>query len=188
MGEGDNYWCVEVFNPRGKGEPQIVSFVALHGRGAPRFLEYRDQHGSLIRRDNVKSGSRFRLLRWPTKDKPMRILRGTSTAIYILDVDGKIFWKYDIPRCFGNGFRLEGTLVRFLDQEDPYLAILIGTRGAYRRTVLCIFSLDGELKYQEVLGATRGLLATRITGSSKWGETLLVGDGIGKVVSYVKLP
>ena len=51
---------------------------------------------------------------------------------------------------------------------------------------MSVFSLEGVLLYQEILGASTGILATKLQDKDAAGETLLVGDGRGKVVAYKK--
>lgn len=186
VGRADEmYWGVELFDSKIVSERQIVASIQRRGRYQPRFLEFRDHHGNLMRRVKpARCIGRFRLLRWPIDAKPLRILARSGSAVVILDRDGLVVWEYKIPRKFGHGFGVEGAFVRFSDDEDPYLAVLLGGRAGWRRSVLCVFSLDGNLVYQEILAATTGMLATRLENAAAPGETLLIGDGKGKVVSY----
>lgn len=184
-GENEVYWAVELFDSEVASERLIVANVQHRGRHQPRFLEFRDLQGNLMRRIRpARHINSFRVLRWPIGAKSLRILGRSGSALVILDGDGEVVWEYKIPWKLSTGIGVEGTFVRFSNQEEPYLAVLLGTRASWRRSVLCLFSLDGNLVYQEILGQTEGLLAVRLEGASSPGDVLLVGDGIGKVVAY----
>jgi len=179
------YWHVEVFDSEVSSERQVVAIVQRRGRNQPRFLEFRDFQGSLNRRIEAQWPiDSFRLMEWPTDAKRLRILARNGSALAVLDRSGSVVWEYQIPKIFRMGIGVEGTIVQFANDEEPYLAVLLGTRAEWRRSILCVFTLDGKLVYQELLGATNGVLATQLDGTDGHGEVLLVGDGKGRIYSY----
>jgi len=184
-GEREIFWHVEVFDSNLPSTHQVVASVQPHGRHQPKYLDFFQSHGELVRR--VMPGrpfTDFRLVRWQTTTAPMCILVRSGSKLALLNDEGAVIWEYHIPRKYGSGFGIEATLVRFSDNSDPCLAVLLGTRSAWRRSILCVFSLNGELLYQEILGETRGLLATRLEGASAKGQVLLTGNGVGTLVAY----
>lgn len=174
------YWHVETSALVGQEQPEVFAYGYARGQG---FIERRDPAGRALGRFFPKSSARFRIIRWPGNVESIGILTRTGSMVFILDTTGQIRFTYRIPG-FGRGHGIEGTLIRFHDDRDPYLAVLTGTTARWRRSLLSIFSLDGELMYQEVLGATNALLATRMTHLDKSGEVLLVGSGIGTLWAY----
>lgn len=181
----DTYWHVELIDSEVASEREIVAIVHRRDRYQPYYLEFRDHLGRLVKRiEPARTPSAFRVLIWPGDVAAWRILVRSDSALTVMDTDGHLIWEYKIPGRFPSGHAVEATFVRFFDEKEPFLAVLLGTRAGYRRSVLSLFSLDGVLVYQEILGATRGLLATKLHGRDAPGEVLLVGDGIGKVVAY----
>lgn len=185
-GANDCYWRAELFDSRVASECQIVAKVQRRGRYQPQFLEFRDHQGNLLRRVKpAREVGAFRVLEWPIDGRPLRILSRYGSALTILDKDCHVVWEYKIPRKFGVGMHVNATFVRFSDEEDPYLAVLLGTRAGWSRSILCVFSLDGNLVYQEILDPIIGLLAVRLDGANVTGDVLLIGEGMKrKVVAY----
>ena len=186
-----HYYHVEIFSPSPPLERQIVA----SGRG-PRhhqgFIEFRNSTGGLLKRISLKRGPvSFDLVSWPEERNPLRIVRATGSALWELS-RGKILVKdsdyddhftYNLPLGLdAGGLRAKATLLHLSDNEKPYLAILVFYKPTVGHSLLNLFTLGGELVYQEVLPPTRGLLAIRLPGGD--GEGLLVGDGPGRVAIY----
>ncbi len=189
------YEWVDVYDPAGQEQPMVVALAILEGT-PQRILEFRGRGGGLIKCLTPPGICRYRLLRWPTEDRPLRLLcdRGASLwdtspgKIVLLDEDGRGVFAYRLPWWADCPCGVEGTLVRFAEDQPPYFAVLVRFRHFVRYSLLCVFALNGELVYQERLPRTIGLLATRLPGIAPDGEVLLVGDGEGKVSMYTLVP
>ena len=110
------------------------------------------------------------------------ILAGNfDNKIVLVDLSGKTVFETEI-----NNFPLyhapQGTSVKFLQNENEYLAILIHSRNSIGLSQLKIISPDNKIEYQEILSATNGLLS--IEGKNHNSEVLLVGNGPEKVFEY----
>jgi hypothetical protein len=185
------HWHVAVYDPSDVEHARIVSYVTRHRKRTT--LEFRDARGLLLHQALSPSMSAgFELLQWPSGPDRLRILARSASSVMLLDHLGRMVWKRRFARGLGmSGSRLSGTLVRFCDCHPPYLAVLFGTRAGWNRSLLCVFTLDGELKYQEVLDSTRslrGLVAVRIPGSDAGGESLVTGGKDGQVIAYHATP
>lgn len=177
----DIYWHVEVYDQVSGIDPEVVSYLqSSEGKG---YLEVRDPNGLLLRRIGPLNIRRFRILKWSTPEWRYHILTYVGKTILVLDPAGHIVFDHKISWLRDGGFGVEGTLVKLSDDCPALVAVLTGTRAGLRRSIFSLFSLNGSLVYQEILGYSRGLLAIRLTSDAK-GESLLVGDGIGKILIY----
>jgi len=70
---------------------------------------------------------------------------------------------------------MRGTAVRFNGSESAHLAVLTKFNAPSRRSMLSVFSPQGQLIYQELLDRSRGICAARDSDGD--GEVLLVGNG-----------
>ena len=102
-----------------------------------------------------------------------------SSSICVLDLDGNVILRDKVVRSM---YDLRTTTVKLYEDKDPYLAVVVRFAHSYDRSMLCIYSPDRKLFYKEIIKSTTGLLAKKKPGSKC--ETLLIGDGPGKVYEY----
>lgn len=177
---------VEVLDPGKDKEPLVITLFKPRQEFLPTYrrIQFWDYRGNLIR--DVKPEVRIRDVKpcqWPT---PWHILTRDEYNIYILNLDGKVVFRHKL-----NGYTrvgpsvilgIRGTTVRFSIDQEPYLAVLARFRATSNRSMLCLFSPNGELVYKELLPHTSGFAAIKLPSSK--GELLLVGDCWGRVWSY----
>ena len=184
-GEDDWYENVAIITDNSDRAGQVV---ALADSGSFQYsLEFRDADGELLRRVVLPTYTtgEFRLIPWPVGQETPSILMRTDSTVLILDMEGNVIFEHALPSEW-TGHGIEGAVVRFDGgaDEDPYLAILFGFWRTWDRVSLLVFSMAGELVYQEILRDGSGLLATELSAQASLSEVLLVSDGPSKVVSY----
>jgi hypothetical protein len=101
-------------------------------------------------------------------------------GIYVYDLKGKLILESHLANLI-SGHRYRGRAVRFLKNEEPYIAILASTIRAPFLSQLSIFSPDKKLIYQETLNNSTGI-CVNIKDDGR--EVLLVGDGTERVWEY----
>jgi hypothetical protein len=193
VGQENEYeWVVFDQGVPGREPPRLVAVGAGAYRGRPGvFLEHRSADGELIARDeNSAKLWDLQLIRWPTEERPLRILErgvsGRTSGLWILDERGRDvgYWAAADSWLVKPYYVYAATFIRFDEDGPDYLAVLFGYRAGQDHTMLTLYSLDGLPVYQEYLPWTMGLLATRIERYSRSGEVLLVGDGRDRVAVY----
>ncbi len=177
-------WYVEIYYPDDGSEPRLV----VLSTGAVVRLYNRD--GMLERTVQLPRNVReLRLVQWPFDPHRLHFVgfvdRDYSRdSLVVMDLDGQTKFEYVLPR-YGPAYGLETTLVRFSENKPPYLAVLRAYRSATGLSRLSIFSLDGQLVYEEILGRSRGLLAISEEHQGRKDEVLLVGENKPRrVVKY----
>ena len=174
--KSDTAYDVTIFNPGGKEDPLVVArcphsiFRGIH------YLQFRNYRGELIKEVKPKVdiiGIEF--VQWP---QDWHIVTRNNN-FYVLDLEGNIFLKDEIGFAI---FDHRATTVRFFEEQSPYLAVVGRLSATFHRSILCIYSPDKKVFYKEIIGTTTGLLAKKSPQSKC--ETLLVGDGPGKVYEY----
>lgn len=177
--KGESAWRVKVLD-LGKNEmPLVVTRLSYKN-----LLQFRDYEGNLIR--EIKPEVKIRdleLCDWPS---PGHFLTRGGNTIYILDSNGKVVFKHKLGNFFDltEIFEIRGVSVKLFKDQKDYFAVVLRLRAGSDRSILCIFSPDGRLVYREVLHCTTGITAIQLSSKS---ETLLVGDGPGKVYSYLPM-
>jgi len=174
--KGDTAYDVAIFNPGGSKDPLVVARCPQSILRGIHYLQFRDYRGELIKEVKPKvdiMGIEF--VQWPLQWNMVTRNRN----IYILDLEGNVVLKDKIGYAI---FDHRATTVRFFDDQDPYLAVVGRLSSRYHRAILCIYAPDGKVFYKEIIGKTTGLLAKKSPHSKC--ETLLVGDGPGKVYEY----
>jgi hypothetical protein len=99
--------------------------------------------------------------------------------IYFFNIEGELQFKYnfsDIPIYHGP----EASFVRFNEKGDFYIAVSLSSNSKESRSILTLFSLKGELVYQEVSTRVRGILSA----PGKMNELLSIESRSGKLWSY----
>lgn len=178
-------WYVEIFYPDDGSDPRLVvlsSRAVVHLYNRDGLLDKSVQLPQYV--------VELRLVQWPIDPHGLHFVglirrEYSRDSLVVMDLDGQIKFEYVLPRL-GPSLGLETTLVRFFENRPPYLAVLRGYRGTSAGlSRLSIFSLDGQLVYQEILGRSRGLLAARLRPHDGAREFLLVGDtDPNRVVMY----
>lgn len=179
-----NVWHVEALDINGDGHDEIVHSDA---RGQ---LLVRSGNGDILARylPNFYV-SNFALTRWEGEARAAHILVPVSKnegecckpKIVILDSHGEMITELDSP--LGGLFsQLSATPVRFQEGTE-YFAVLENNSSA-ERSSLILYSQDGQIAYQEILGEScLGVAAY----SRKNTERLLVGCE-DKIWEYSPLP
>ncbi len=174
----------------GDAEQPMLVARTLHG-----IIQLYNSECELMRTVSMaKSGLLLEIVRWPVGDRRARLITWhmerspayigpTQHSIVVMDLNGQIEFEYTFPKGQQTCMSLRCAIVRFDDDEPPYLAVLGSFKAGTRRSMLSLFSLDGRLVYNEILGRGEGLLAVRPSSENARGEILLVSDGF-KVVRY----
>lgn len=180
------YWGVEVW-PAAPPAHGVIAAAALRKGAAEKTLEIYDPSGTVIRRipsSAMRDYDEFRLTSKSGLVSDVRIVGRNAYNVGMLDLNGNAIWSYSLPSDFG-GHDLEVASVSFGGRTDPYIAVILGTKSTWRRSILCLFSTQGDLVYQEVMGYTRGILVTDWPKTNgEQAPVLLVGNGPGTVVKY----
>jgi hypothetical protein len=106
-------------------------------------------------------------------------------AIAFVDRSGEVHFQhaYDyVPVYHGPN----AALVRLVAGAPPLLAVVMESRSATSRSVLTLFTLDGDRVYEEYLNGGPGIGVVPVAGEGR--ERLIVGDGPAKVWVYEKAP
>ncbi len=176
--KGDWVYDVEVLDPHHGGKPFIVTAM-YNGH-----IQFRDASGEIAKelRPKVKVRN-IEMIDWPS---PGHILTSSDSSIMILDLNGNIVFQYKLSPFFSwkkyNIFMIGGTSVKFYRDKEPYLAVIAKLKASSGKSMLCVFSPEGDLVYKELVGVTMGIAAIKNPASAN--EILLVGDGPGKVFEY----
>lgn len=144
-----------------------------------------DYEGNILRRFKTKYNVRhFDIVNWPNAPNILIGLEGFYRwKMILINLKGEEVFNRRLGRfwyCHGP----EGVAVKLDKNENPYLAVVAHTKwvASLPLTQLSIFSPSGDLIFQEVLKANRGLCAVRCSDVSN--EVLLVGDGKTTVWEY----
>jgi hypothetical protein len=170
-----SYNYVEVLESLNGKKPLLV--VSDLG-DAVQFLDYQ---GKVIREIiSEQRLSDFQILFW--MDQAL-FLTADDNEIFLINLDGKIAFRYKLPHCPTPIYRRRGVPLRLSDGKI-YLAIVADFSSVTGLSMLCLFSPDKELVYQELIKTTTGILAVKFPSSE--GEILLVGSGPGRVYKYIE--
>jgi len=175
-----NIWHVEILDWDGDGRNEI-----LHTSAAGR-IRIRNADGEIVRElpgDNFVS--LFSVCHWQNPDSRWFILNNNNrTGIQIIDAEGNV--TASIPAT-AKGYEAVGTPVRFDARGQSYFALLIGNCTPRRDSHLFIYNPENEIIYEEkFLPSQAALLAVR--DETTGDETLLVGEGEGRVWKYRLVP
>jgi hypothetical protein len=144
-------------------------------------MQFLDYQGKIIREIISEQGlSDFQILFW--MDQAL-FLTTDDNEVFLINLDGKIAFRYKLSHCPTPIYSQWGVPVRLSDGKI-YLAIVADFSSVTGLSMLCLFSPDKELVYQELIKTTTGILAVKFSSSE--GETLLVGDGPGRVYKYIE--
>lgn len=167
---------MQIYDPGGDKIPFIVTRSFVGGNWNVSFW---DNTGKLIKEiiPEIKTYE-LEIIKWPDD---YHILAKTDYDIIIMDLDGKVVLRYrlkeDIFKFFVHLLEImsiRGVPVRFEPDKKPYLAVITGFRSALSKTMLSVFSPEGQLVYQEMLNSTRGI---NVVKKNDGPESLVVGDG-----------
>jgi len=109
----------------------------------------------------------------------------SGRQVAFIDRRGSHHWTYS----YGNLPIMHGPsaeLVRLLPGEPPLLAVRVGSSSATGRSVLTLFSMAGNVLYEEYLGSGSGLGVAPVANQNR--ERLLAGDGTTKLWMYEIVP
>jgi hypothetical protein len=179
-----NVWHLEMLDRTGDGREEI-----LHSNAKGQLL-VRNAKGDVV--DQYLPGayvSRFVLTRFGEETRPSHILVSLSEAregcckptLVILDAHGKKVTELDSP-LGGLLSRMSATPIRF-GKGAEYFAVL-KNEPWLERSMLFLYSGDGQIEYQEILGESCPGIAAL---PEKDGERLLVGC-TGKIWEYLPIP
>ena len=113
---------------------------------------------------------------WPQNEC---ILTFEGKDIVILNTDGESVFEYNLKEEI---YDIRWIKVKFFEDENPYIVMLSDFKSNTGKSLLCIFSSNGEVFYKETINTTLGLLNLQTSKSNN--EVLLVGDGPGKIYLY----
>jgi len=164
---------VEVYNPARSGRYLVVTSNHL-GK-----IQFRDYQGNVVDEWTPKEKiNQFKICSWL---KSHYILTSYKDVIILMDMNGQEIMRHKLSHSPTEIYSIRGVSVKF-DYGKDYLAVITKFSSASGLSMLCIFSSEKELIYQELLGVTTGLSAINMP-FSKW-QTLLVGNGPGLVNKY----
>lgn len=169
--KGSWVFDVDVFDHRKAKIPLVVT-ICSDGQ-----IQFRNYEGELVRevKPQIKINN-IEFIEWPN---PGHILTRAGSSIFILNSEGKVVFSHKLKQHI---YAIRGTSVQFIVNQKPYLAVIAKFSSTTGKAMLCIFSPDGKLAYEELVKTTLGLLATK--SQSSGGEMLLVGNGPGRVYKY----
>ena len=143
------------------------------------IIHFRDHSGKIIKEIvPEKKLHGFFICNWKSSQY---ILGYHGKEIVLLDMCGRIVINHKITFLRSDIFGIKGVAVKFKDNR-AYLAVIINLSSSLDRSLLCIFSPENELIFQEALRKTTGLLALELPHHN--GSVILVGDGWGAVKKY----
>ncbi len=142
-----------------------------------RKIQFWNNHGYLNSEWEPKNILGFDICKWLNKNL---IIGFYFNLIEVFDYDGNNVFCYRLPFGPSEIYSIRVESVVFNKKE--YLAVLVKFSSAKGLSMLCLFSLDKKLVYQELLKVTTGILA--VTQNDQESQLLLVGDGPGRVNSY----
>ena len=140
-------------------------------------IQFRNYMGELEKEfASPIQANKIQNVEWPT---PGHLLMTAANNIYILDFEGKIVFSHKLNKDI---FAIRGTPIQFKHDEKISLALVAKFSSTTGKAMLCIFSSNGELIYEELINTTQGLLAMQTKTLGK--QILLVGNGPGKIYKY----
>ncbi len=179
---GGTYWDVRVLEPGrdGVSEGVVVAWVKIKSDGSRR-IEIRDRLGNLVSEFQPPEyvSADLELLPWPADaaiddHDTFRIVDRNRSCLFVMNPSGVVQWAYQFPREMEmSGHSLTTSFIRFRESGPEYLAVLFGTWSGWDRSALCIFSLDGELVYQEVLRSSWAMTDGVLPGHPDGAERVL---------------
>ncbi len=174
-------WHVEVLDWDGDGKNEI-----LHTNAAGQ-LRIRNADGEIVRefpRNNPIS--LFNLCRWPGADGGWFILsNNTRTGIQLIDFKDSVV--ADIPTT-AKGYEAIGTPVRLEAEGRSYFAMLVCNCTPRHDSRLYLYDPDGDIIYEEKLLSSQAALLAVPDETAPGLESLLVGEGEGRVWQYRLAP
>jgi len=162
--KGNGVLDVEIFEDDKK---LYVASVTYNNR-----IEYRDFNGNLIKTINPKINIfDIEFIKWPNNTN---VLTYFGSKIYIIDQEGVVLFHYNLGKDI---YSIKGVPIAFGDIKKPFIAILAKFSSTIGKSMLCIFTYEGKLFYQEIINSpSQGIIAI--------DNTLLVGNEYGKVFKY----
>ena len=178
--KGGWVYDVNIFDPGDNKAPLAVTHCQ------DGHIQFRNYEGDLIREIKPKikiyeeSISEMELVEWASQWFIITSVPALlSSSICVLDLDGNVILR---DKVVWSIYDLRTTTIKLYEDQAPYLAVVVRFAHTYDRSMLCIYSPDRKLFYKEIIKSTTGLLAKKKPGSKC--ETLLVGDGPGRVYEY----
>ncbi len=157
----DPLWINDLEIVTYNGEDVIIGL----SRNVFYFWDYK---GNLLKRIFVKENfSQFKIVDWHQKN---HFMTKKGSKIYLLDMEGNIIFERNIGIKI---YDINGTAVVFDGSRMTYLAIVADYSSRYNRSLLCIFTPDGEMIYKEVIGSTQAIIA--VDKKLRKSQYLLVG-------------
>ena len=174
-------WHVEVLDWDGDGKNEI-----LHTNAAGQ-LRVRNANGEIVRElPGNNFITLFNLCRWPETDSGWFILSNNNrTGIQLIDFKDNVVAA--IPTT-AKGYEAVGTPVRLEAEGKPYFAMLVCNCTPRRDSRLYLYDPDGDIIYEEKLLPSQAALLAVPDEITPGLETLLVGEGEGKVWQYRLVP
>ena len=122
----------------------------------------------------------FEIVSWPANNS---ILTFSKENIYIIDLNGNILIEYRLDKKI---YSIKGTPVDFFNKSNPCLSIVAKFSSSIGKSMLLVFSAEGKLLYKELISSTMAILPYKPKVGTN--ESLLVGNGPGKVYEYTITP
>jgi hypothetical protein len=167
-----NVWHVETIDLHSDGQKQIIHTNAKH-----QFV-IRSANGEVLVRHSPSAAiSDFALTRWGNESMPRHILAPATISkgqccvptFLVLDGEAKTIAELDAPLS-NLLYEAQGSPVQ-LARGTAYFAVL-QKRQSIDRSMLYLYDKDGQLVFQEILGATcSGIVPIAVANA----EQLLVG-------------
>lgn len=129
------------------------------------FLEF---NGKLVKTLDIGNRPMWDLsvINWPSEN---HLLLKDGNRFYVMDFDGNIIFKKNVGFAI---MRLRGTGV-YLKDDRKYFAVLTKLKAVYGKSILWIYSPEGDLIYKEAMCTTEAITAIKDKSSNK--EHLWVG-------------
>jgi uncharacterized protein YcfL len=174
---GKGIWHVEVIDLNGDGKGEIVH------SNSDGFMVVRNDRGDIFKTIRLPFYfGHFSLINCPTaKGNKDYIIASAEGKIYIIEpLEGKKVASFNAPMAPENS--VQGVFVHFENNKKPYLAVVVKVKPTWQRSILFIYSSEGNLIYQEIL-ATYYPALSPLLKDKKSVESLLVG-GPGVIWEY----
>jgi hypothetical protein len=164
---------VEVYNPDNSERSLVVT--SNHAG----IIQLRDYKGNIVDQWTPKEKiHNFKICRWLNSQY---ILTSHNDEIIIIDLNGQEIMHHKVSHSPSGIYSIRGVSVKF-DRDKDYFAVVTKFSSATGLSMLCIFSPEKKLIFQELVGATTGLAAIDMPFSKR--QMLLVGNGPGLVNKY----
>jgi hypothetical protein len=183
---GNHLWelDIQIYDPARNKTPLIVT------SGNDWKIRFWNNEGKLVREITPERKIyNLEIIKWI--DGYYILTNDGGNCILVMNFDGKTVYQYcykkewytkiPILRSSYEIFKIRGTPVKLEANKKPYLAVITDFRSYVSKTMLNIFSSEGQLVYQELQNSTRGLATVENADGS---ESLLVGDGAENVWIY----